>query len=106
MKEIQISFNEEVFQRIKELSRFLDIDDFKVTNVSIIFELYKSLLPYQETLSKLPDMALHKSTDKLYEFKNELKDKLETDYDTIKSFIKIEDELPILVSLNKTSRIL
>ena len=40
--------HEKLNQRIEELSNFLGVDDSKVTNASIIFGLYKYLLPFQK----------------------------------------------------------
>ena len=92
MKEIQISFNEEVYQRIEELATFLDIDEFKIANVSFIFGLYKYLLPYKERISTLSEQKLHKLTDDIIEFRNKLKNQVESDYTIIEDLTEIEKD--------------
>lgn len=95
MKEIQISFNEEVYQRIEELSDFLNIDEYKVANVSIIFGLYKYMLPYQERISKLSEQKIHKLTDDITEFRHNLKAQIEFDYNTIENLKKVERDFEV-----------
>ena len=83
--------HEKVNRRIKELSHFLGIDDSKVTNASIIFGLYKYLLSYQKRINRLHKENLHKKTDEIDDFKNNLKSQIESDYDMIEDLEKAED---------------
>ncbi len=58
--------HEEINQRIKELSDILSIDDSRLTNASIIFGLYKYLLPYQKRRDKLHKEKVYKQTDEIF----------------------------------------
>ena len=84
--------HEEINQRIEELSDFLGVDDSKVTNASIIFGLYKYLLPYQKRSGRLHKEKVYKKTDEITEFKNNLKSQIESDYDMIEDLEKVEKE--------------
>ena len=86
---------EEINQRIEELSNVLGVDKSVVTNASIIFGLYKYLLPFQRQRDKLDKEELYKKTDEIYDFKNNLKSQIESDYDVIRHLKKTEEEFKI-----------
>jgi len=99
--------NKEMYSKIEELRDFLDIEESKIINNSMIFGLHKYWVPYKEKISKLHSKKSYKKevTDELYEFKNDLKRIIDADSKITKNLTKIEKEFEKKYSYDSFSSI-